>query len=46
MPVAVIVPVPAAALSAAEVVRRARHLPDLDPASLRRDIDDLLDQTI
>lgn len=36
-------PLPRRGLSAAELIARHRHLPDMDPEALRRDIDDLLD---
>lgn len=33
-------------LSTAEVIERWKHLPPMDPDSLRRDIDDLFDQSL
>ena len=35
-----------AGVPAAELVRRRRSLPPVDPDVLRRDVDDLLDQTL
>ena len=32
--------------SPAELIARRRHLPDVDPAELRRDIDSLLDASL
>lgn len=42
-PVAAIVPLPRRALSAAELIARRQHLPAVDSATLRADIDDILD---
>ncbi len=32
--------------SAADLIRRRRHLPPVDPEALRRDIDDVLDPSL
>jgi prevent-host-death family protein len=45
-PVAELRPLPAAPLAAAELVERFRRLPPVDPASFRRDVDAVIDQTI
>jgi len=46
VPVAELRPVRRPALTAAELVARRRNLPRLDPDSLRRDIDSVLDQSL
>lgn len=45
-PMAEIVPLPRPALSREELIRRWRHLPAIDTAAFRRDVDDLLDQSL
>lgn len=45
-PVAELRPLPRASVSAAELIRRRRRLPNVDPDELRRDIDDLLDPSL
>ena len=44
-PVAELRPLPRRSPSARELVERRRHLPPLDPARLREDLDDVLDQS-
>lgn len=44
--VAEIAPVRRAGLTADELVRRARHLPPIDAARFRRDVDTVLDQRL
>jgi prevent-host-death family protein len=39
-------PLPGPALTARELIRRRRSLPAVDPATLRADIDELLDPTL
>lgn len=43
-PVAELRPLPRAPLDASTLLRRWQHLPLVDPAGLRADIDELLDQ--
>ena len=45
-PVAELRPLPHAVLDAATLLRRWRHLPAVEPAALRADIDAVLDQTL
>jgi prevent-host-death family protein len=45
-PVAELRPLPRPSVSAAELIRRRRRLPIVDPAALRRDIDDLMDPSL
>ena len=45
-PVAELRPLPRAALDTATLLRRWRHLPTVDPAALRADIDAVLDQAL
>ena len=45
-PVAELRPLPHAALDATTLLRRWRRLPSVDPATLRADIDAVLDQTL
>jgi antitoxin (DNA-binding transcriptional repressor) of toxin-antitoxin stability system len=39
-------PLPRRAVSATELIKRRTSLPHVDPAALRRDIDDILDSTL
>ncbi len=45
-PVAQLVPVPRIALTATELLRRRRQLPDVDLAGLRADIDATMDASL
>jgi prevent-host-death family protein len=45
-PIAELRPIPRRPLPAATLLERWRHLPELDPARLRADIDDLLDPSL
>jgi prevent-host-death family protein len=45
-PVAQLSPLPRKGLSADELIARHRLLPPVDPASLRRDIDEILDTSL
>lgn len=45
-PVAVLGPLPRPAASASELVTRRRHLPRVDPARLRGDLDAILDPSL
>lgn len=45
-PVAELRPLPRPSLSAAELIRRRRRLPAVDPDELRRDIDDVIDPSL
>jgi prevent-host-death family protein len=45
-PVAELRPLPHAVLDAATLLRQWRHLPTVDPAALRADIDAVLDQAL
>lgn len=45
-PVAELRPLAVSALSIQELLRRRKHLPDLDPEALRRDIDAATDSTL
>jgi prevent-host-death family protein len=45
-PVAELRPLPRSSVSPAELVRRRRNLPQVNPDALRRDIDDLIDQSL
>jgi prevent-host-death family protein len=45
-PVAELRPLPRASVSAAELIRRRKRLPVVDPADMRRDIDDLIDPSL
>lgn len=42
-PIAELRPLPRASASPAELIARRRHLPHLDPAALRADLDALID---
>ncbi|MGC4932189.1 type II toxin-antitoxin system Phd/YefM family antitoxin [Gordonia sp. DT30] len=44
-PVAELGPLPRKGVSAAELIRRRAHLPQVDPDALRSDIDSVLDST-
>ena len=46
LPVARLVPVPSKAPSAAVLLRRWRKLPPMDPETLRRDIDQIMDPSL
>jgi prevent-host-death family protein len=46
MPVARLVPVPPKALSAGVLLGRWRKLPPMDPNTLRRDIDEIIDPSL
>jgi prevent-host-death family protein len=45
-PVAELRPLPRPSVRPAELIRRRRNLPRVNPFELRRDIDDLLDPTL
>ena len=45
-PVAVLSPVARRALSAAELIRRRKHLPRVDAARLRAELDELIDPSL
>lgn len=45
-PVAELAPVPRAGLDARTLLERWRHLPPVDPARLREDMDDLMDPAL
>ena len=45
-PVAELRPLPRARVSAAELIRRRKNLPRVNPDALRRDIDNLIDPTL
>jgi prevent-host-death family protein len=45
-PVAELRPLPAAPISATELVERFRRLPPVDPAGFRRDVDAVIDQEL
>jgi prevent-host-death family protein len=45
-PVAELRPLPNPSVGPAELIRRRRHLPQVDPDALRRDIDDLIDPSL
>ncbi len=45
-PVATLAPLPRRALSRAELLRRFRHTPPVDPARLRADVDAVIDQSL
>lgn len=45
-PVAQLVPLPRKPLSAAAVLKRHRSLPPMDPETLRRDLDDIIDPSL
>jgi prevent-host-death family protein len=45
-PVAELRPLPRPGLSAAELIRRRKNLPQVNPHALRRDIDDLIDPSL
>ena len=45
-PVALLTPLPRPRLTAAELIRRRRHLPEVDPSVLRADIDAVVDQSL
>lgn len=46
IPVAQLVPLPRKPLSAEELLRRWRNVPPVDPDALRRDIDEIIDQSL
>jgi len=45
-PVAELRPLSPSALTAAELLRRRRHLPSVDPVALRRDVDEIIDPAL
>ncbi|MCB1291092.1 type II toxin-antitoxin system prevent-host-death family antitoxin [Mycolicibacterium sp.] len=45
-PVAELRPLPRSSPGPAELIRRRQNLPEIDPDSLRRDIDNLIDPSI
>ena len=45
-PVAELRPLPRRSPAAAELIARRKHLPLMDPASLRRDVDTVLDSSL
>jgi len=45
-PVALLVPLDRKPLSLATLIERRRHLPELDPVSLRRDLDAIIDSRL
>lgn len=45
-PVAELRPLPRPRVSPAELIRRRRNLPQVNPDALRRDIDNLIDPTV
>jgi prevent-host-death family protein len=45
-PVAELRPLRSRGISAAALIERWRHLPAVDPGALRRDIDDVIDQSL
>jgi prevent-host-death family protein len=45
-PVAELRPLPHPSVGSAELIRRRRHLPPVDPDALRRDIDDLIEPSL
>ena len=45
-PVAELRPLPRRSLPATELIARARRIPKVDPDRLRRDIDEILDQSL
>lgn len=45
-PVAHLGPLPRPRLSATELIRRARHLPHVDPEKLKADLDALIDPSL
>ena len=45
-PVALLVPLDRKPLSLATLIERRRHLPELDPMSLRRDLDAIIDSRL
>jgi len=45
-PVAELRPLPHPSVGPAELIRRRKHLPRVDPDALRRDIDNLIDPTL
>jgi prevent-host-death family protein len=46
IPVAELRPVPRPSVGPAELIRRRKHLPRVDTATLRRDIDNLIDPSL
>lgn len=46
VPVAQLVPLPRRPLSAEELLHRWRNVPPVDPDALRRDIDEIIDQSL
>lgn len=46
VPVAELRPLPRRSLSATELIRRRRHLPDVDPEALRSDVDSVMDASL
>jgi prevent-host-death family protein len=45
-PVAELRPLPKPGVGSAELIRRRKHLPRVDPEALRRDVDDLIDPAL
>lgn len=45
-PVARLVPLPRKPLTAEALLERRKHLPHVDPDALRRDIDEIIDQSL
>lgn len=45
-PVAEVVPLPRRTLTARELIERRRHLPRIDAAALRADVDEIIDQSL
>jgi prevent-host-death family protein len=45
-PVAELRPLPAPSLSASELLARWRHLPNIDAAAFRRDLDELIESSL
>ena len=46
IPVARLSPLPSRTLTAEVLLERRRHLPPVDPAALRRDVDEIIDQSL
>lgn len=45
-PVAELRPIPKVGLATGELLERCRHLPDVDPTALLREIDDIVDTSL
>lgn len=45
-PVAELRPLPRSSAGPAELIRRRKHLPQVDPDALRRDVDNLIDSSL